>query len=142
MKITVAVIDGMGGGIGCEIINLMRKEFGEKINIISLGINAVATEKMIQAKANKGATGENAIKYSINNVDFVTGPIGIIFPNGLMGEVTKEIAEIITSSRAKKILVPVNHPDIKIIGLDSDSLGANIVSAVEELKKLINENMQ
>jgi len=137
MNINIAVIDGMGGGIGSEIIGLLRKEFENNINIIALGINAVAAEKMMLAKANRGASGENAIRYSIKNADFVIGPMGIIFPNGLMGEVTKEIAEIITGSKAVKILIPVNHPDMNIIGLENNSLTVNIIHAVEELKKMI-----
>lgn len=135
MGITVGVIDGMGGGLGSEIVSLLKKEFKEEIKIIALGINAVATERMIQAKADKGASGENAIKYCVNFLDYIIGPLGIIFPNGLMGEVTKEIAESITSSRAKKILIPVSHPDIKIIGIRSDPLTTLIMSAINELKE-------
>jgi hypothetical protein len=137
MNINIAVIDGMGGGIGSEIITQLRKEFKDEINIIALGTNAVATDRMMQAKANKGATGENAIRYSINKADYIIGPIGIIFPNGLMGEVTKEIAGIVMNSHGKKILIPVNHPDIKIIGLENESLSKLIDDAILELKKTI-----
>lgn len=137
MNIGIAVVDGMGGGIGAEIIFQLRKEFKDEINIIALGTNAVATDRMMQAKANRGGSGENAIRYSISNSDYIIGPIGIIMPNGLMGEITKEIAELITFSKAKKILIPVNHPDIKIIGLENESLSKLIDEAILELKKSI-----
>ena len=91
----------------------------------------------MQAKANRGATGENAIKFSINQADFILGPVGIVLPNGLMGEVTKEISEIIMSARGKKILIPVNHPDLKIIGVAHDTLGNFINQAINELKKAL-----
>ncbi len=133
----IAVIDGMGGGIGTEIITQLRKEFNDDINIFALGTNAVATDRMMQAKANKGASGENAIRYSLNFADFILGPIGIIMPNGLMGEVTKEIAEIVTSSKAKKILIPVNHPDLKIVGIENESLSKSIEDSIIVLKKMI-----
>jgi hypothetical protein len=42
--ITVAVIDGMGGGIGVRIISEIRKMLGEEVEIMALGTNAVATE--------------------------------------------------------------------------------------------------
>jgi glutamate synthase domain-containing protein 2 len=136
MKCDIVVIDGMGGGIGVELVSRVRKEFGNEVNIIALGTNSVATDKMVQAKANKGATGENAIRCSINLGDFVLGAIGIVFPNGLMGEVTKEIAEIVMSSRGKKILIPVNHPDLKLIGLKNEALSQLIEEAVFELKNM------
>lgn len=137
MAINVVIIDGMGGGIGTELVFRLKKEFSNEINIIALGTNAVATDKMMQAKANKGASGENAIKCSINQGDFVLGPIGIIIPDGLMGEVTKEIAEIVMNSRGKKILIPVNHPNLKIIGLENDSLSKLFDELIIELKKSI-----
>jgi hypothetical protein len=140
MSKTIAVIDGMGGGIGVEIVSNLRKVFNNEINILALGTNAVATDKMMQAKANKGASGENAIKCSINLADFILGPIGIILPNGLMGEVTKEIAEFVMSSSAKKILIPVSHPDIKIVGVSKDTLSSLINEAIEELKALLKKD--
>ena len=137
---TAVVIDGMGGGIGVELVTRLRKEFENEINIIALGINAVATDRMIQAKADKGATGENAIRCSINSSDIILGPIGIIFPNGLMGEVTKEIAEIVMNADAKKILIPVKHPNIKIMGLSDNALSKFIEEAILEAKKILKNN--
>jgi hypothetical protein len=136
MNMTVVVIDGMGGGIGVELVSRLRKEFGNEVNIIALGTNSIATDKMVQAKANKGATGENAIRCSINLGEYILGAIGIVLPNGLMGEVTKEIAEIVMSSKGKKILIPVNHPDLKITGLKNESLSQLIEEAVFELKNM------
>jgi hypothetical protein len=137
MKLTIIVIDGMGGGIGVELVSQLRKEFADEINIIALGTNAVATDRMLHAKANKGASGENAIRYTINAGDFVLGPIGIILPDGLMGEVTKEIASIVMNSRGKKILIPVSHPDIKIVGLQNESFSELIEKSIVELKQII-----
>ena len=134
MKTTVVVIDGMGGGIGVEIVTRLRKELSNDINIIALGTNSTATDRMMQAKANKGATGENAIRCSINSGDFVLGPIGIVFPDGLMGEVTKEIAGHVMNSHGIKILIPVNHPHIKIAGINEEGLSGLIEEAVGEIK--------
>jgi S-adenosylhomocysteine hydrolase len=134
----IMVIDGMGGGIGVEIINQLKKNFTSGINITALGTNAVATEKMMMAKANRGATGENAIRCNIGHADIIIGPIGIVLPNGLMGEITKEIAEYIMNSHGKKILIPVNHPHLKITGLEEDiPLSKLIDEAIAELKGII-----
>ncbi len=135
---SVIVIDGMGGGIGVALIIQLRKNFNSALNIIALGTNAVATERMMQAKAHRGAAGDNAIRCNINHADVILGPIGIILPNGLMGEVAKETAEAVMNSRGKKILIPVNHPGIKIIGTEENvQLSRLIEDAMSELKKLI-----
>jgi hypothetical protein len=97
----------------------------------------VVIDGMVQAKANKGATGENAIRCSINLGNFVLGPIGIILLNGFMGEITKEIAETVMNSRGKKILIPVNHPDLKIVGLKNEPLSKLIEEVINEIIKSV-----
>ena len=60
-EMTVVVIDGQGGGIGAHIIEKMQKNLPEpsieKMDIIALGTNAIATSLMMKAGANKAATG-------------------------------------------------------------------------------------
>ena len=51
----ICVIDGQGGGIGSAIIKKMKDTFGESIEIIALGTNAIATAQMIKARANRGS---------------------------------------------------------------------------------------
>jgi len=46
---------------GSLIVRRLRDEFGEDIDILALGTNAAATTAMMKSRANKGATGENAI---------------------------------------------------------------------------------
>jgi len=57
----VCVIDGQGGGIGSIIIKKLKERFEERIEVLALGTNAIATAQMLKAKANKGASGTNAI---------------------------------------------------------------------------------
>ena len=40
---------------------------------------------MMKAKANRGATGENAVKVSLPKADAVMGPIAISWANAMMG---------------------------------------------------------
>ena len=49
----IAVIDGMGGGIGAEIISQIKKDIKDNVTVIALGTNASATERMMQAKATR-----------------------------------------------------------------------------------------
>ena len=50
----VCVIDGQGGGIGGVIIRRLKEEFGETVEVLALGTNAIATAQMMKAHANRG----------------------------------------------------------------------------------------
>ncbi|MBW1644052.1 MAG: DUF3842 family protein [Deltaproteobacteria bacterium] len=113
----ICVIDGQGGGIGSAIITKLKDLFGEKVEILALGTNAIATAQMLKAKANRGASGENAIVQTVGKADIVIGPIGIIIPHAMMGEVTPKMAESVSVSRAKKILLPLSQENIVFSGV-------------------------
>ena len=118
----VAVIDGQGGGMGRVIIERLKKEFHESIEILALGTNALATAAMLKAGANEGATGENAIIYNMNEVDIVVGSLSIIVANSMLGELTPKMAEAISVSKARKLLIPVYRGNIEIIGMQNQPL--------------------
>jgi hypothetical protein len=116
------VMDGQGGGIGRAIIKRLRVALGDELEILALGTNSVATSQMMKAGANRGATGENAILRTAPEVDIIIGPLAIIMANAMMGEVTAEMAEAISSSKALKILIPLTQERIKIVGVSSEPL--------------------
>ena len=113
---TICVIDGQGGGIGSAIIKRLNAEYGERIDIIALGTNAIATAQMLKAKANRGASGENAIVRSIRHADFIIGPVSIIIAHAMMGELTPRMAEAIAGSDARKLLLPLSQENCAVIG--------------------------
>ena len=113
----IAIIDGLGGGLGCQIIKSFKTKLDETVELIALGTNSIATSKMINAGASRGATGENAIMLTTEVVDIIVGPLGIIIPNSMMGEVTKSIAEAIASSPAKRYLLGIKQPHVELIGI-------------------------
>ncbi len=116
---TICVVDGQGGGIGAAIIKRLKERFGEKIEVLALGTNAIATSQMLKAKANKGASGSNAIVQTVKKADFIIGPIGIIMSHAMMGELTPLMAEAICLARAKKILLPLTQENLELVGTDS-----------------------
>ena len=127
----IAVIDGQGGGIGKAVVERLRKEFGEDVEIIALGTNSLATSLMLRAGANEGATGENAIVYNAPKVDIILGPIGIICANSLLGELTPLMAKAVAESIAAKILIPLNRCNITIAGVENKPLPHYIEDLVE-----------
>jgi hypothetical protein len=137
MKRTIVVIDGMGGGIGVQLITKIKELPGEGREIIALGTNAIATERMVKAGANRGAAGENAVKVSASLGDFILGPIGIVIPNGLMGEITSAMAEAILAAPGERILIPLQHDHFRLVGLEALPLAKLVEEAVDYLRKNI-----
>ena len=134
MKI-IAVIDGQGGGIGSYIIKALRENFGENIEIVALGTNSTATASMLKARANRGATGENAIIWSVPKVDIITGSLSIVLANSMLGELTPAMSAAIASSGAQKLLLPLNQEQVEIINVGREPLPHLIEKLVERIKE-------
>lgn len=135
----IAVIDGMGGGLGAQVVTQLTAQLGEKAEVIALGTNALATNNMVRAGAARGATGENAVRVSLRKADIVVGPIGIVIPNAMMGEITPQIAELVASADAGKILIPVNQNHFSIVGLEAKPLVNQIREAVARVTEIVKE---
>lgn len=112
--VMIAVVDGQGGGIGKNIVTKLRKQIPKElgVTICALGTNSTATGNMIKAGADIGATGENAIVRTAAQSDIIIGSIAIIAANSMLGELTPNMALAISSSRACKILIPLNRCNI------------------------------
>jgi hypothetical protein len=134
----VCVIDGMGGKIGAQIIFQVRENFPD-LEIYALATNAVAAHQMLKAGANKGASGENAIIVTVKDVDIIIGPLAIVIPNSMMGELTPKMAEAIASSPAQKILLPITYPTINLVGVEQKPLPHLMEEGLAILQKLIRE---
>lgn len=113
----VCVIDGQGGGIGSTIIKKIKECFGEDVEVIALGTNAIATAQMLKARANRGASGENAIVQTVKTVDVILGPLAIVIAHAMMGEVTPGMAEAVAASPAAKLLLPLTQEKVVLAGI-------------------------
>jgi hypothetical protein len=131
MKHRVVVIDGMGGGIGTQIIAKLREIDDADREIIALGTNAVAAERMVKAGAHRAAAGENAIRASAKTGDFIMGPIGIVIINSMMGELTAAMAESILSAPGERILLPLQNDHFFLAGVEQQPLAKQCERAVE-----------
>ena len=132
--VKIAVVDGQGGGIGSLIVKRLRDEFGDGIEILALGTNAAATSAMMKSRANKGATGESAIIWNVNRVGLIIGPLSIVLPNAMLGELTPKIAEAIVASDVKRILLPLNQEGIDMIGVAKEPLPHMIEQVIERVR--------
>jgi len=131
----ICVIDGQGGGIGSTVIKKLKELLGETVEIIALGTNAIATAQMLKAKANRGASGENAIVQTAGKVDVIIGTVAIIMAHSMMGEVTPKMAEAVAASPAKKLLIPLSQENVEIVGISYIPLPHLIENLIEEKLK-------
>ncbi|MGA3086848.1 MAG: DUF3842 family protein [Thermodesulfobacteriota bacterium] len=134
----IGVLDGQGGGIGSAVIKKLREEFGEKVEVIALGTNSMATAQMMKARANKGATGENAIVQTAPKMDILIGPIGIVLAQSMMGEVTPAIARAVAESAGLKFLIPLSQEKVEVVGLVSEPLPHLVEKLITRLKECMN----
>jgi len=130
----VAVIDGQGGGIGKHIVEQLRKRMPD-LEILALGTNALATGAMLRAGATEGASGESAICYNADRVDIITGSLAIMTVYGLLGEITPSMASAISSSKAMKLLIPIQKSNVMIIGTTRMPLPHQVEILVNEIEQ-------
>jgi hypothetical protein len=131
----ICVVDGQGGGIGSVIVKKLRESLAERIEIIALGTNAIATAAMLKAGANRGATGENALVRTVSRADVVVGSLAIVMAHSMMGELTPAMAEAISGSSALKLLVPMTQERVQVVGVKAEPLPHLIEELVGLLKK-------
>jgi hypothetical protein len=135
----VAVVDGMGGGIGAQIVSQLREQLPAEVTVWALGTNAIATQRMVQAGAGRGASGENAIRVSAPQADIILAPIGAIVPHAMMGEITPVIAEAVATAPSRKLLIPINQSHFEIVGVEWKPLAQHIHDAVSTVADLLKD---
>ncbi len=131
----ICVIDGQGGGIGATLIKYLKQAYGESIELIGLGTNAIASAQMLKAGANRGASGENAIVHTVGTADLIVGPISISWANAMLGEVTPKMAEAIMTCSAPKIFLPLSQEAVVLVGVVREPLPHLVLCVVNEKVK-------
>lgn len=133
----IIVVDGQGGGVGKSLIEQIRANI-PSADITAIGTNAVATSCMLKAGANSAATGENSVVFASKRADVIAGPIGIILSDAMLGEITEKMAYAITTSNAKKVLIPISKCQTSIAGLADKPMSKYIDDAVDIIKDFYN----
>lgn len=133
-KQQILVIDGQGGGMGRQLTAALKAACPDA-ELTAVGTNALATSAMLKAGADHAATGENAVIVGCRKADIIIGPVGIVIADALFGEVTPTMAQAVGQSNAVRILVPVNHCDNLIVGLDDLPMSHLVERAVQLVLK-------
>ena len=121
-----------GGGIGRAIISALLPLLPQGAQLLCVGTNAMATAAMLKAGAQRGATGENAVRWAAQNADILIAPIALVLKDSMMGEITGDIAASVGSSRATRILVPTERCGTHVAGAHGVSMQALVEDAARQ----------
>lgn len=128
---TVLVLDGQGGGVGSQLVRLLKPRLPGDCRLLCVGTNVLATSAMLKAGAAQGATGENAVVYNAARADIILGPIGVALANGILGEVSPAMAAAVSGAGAVKILIPSASCGVYVAGVEELRLEDYLHRAVE-----------
>ena len=137
-NIIVAVVDGLGGGIG-KSLGEKRKKTSPWLYVRARGPISGPPARMLKAGTDDGATGENAIVVNAGKAQIILGVASILAANGLLGEVTPAMALAVGESEAAKVLIPMERCHIRVAaepGPVSRYLDRAIELVGEELDRL------
>jgi hypothetical protein len=65
----------------------------------------------------------------------IIGPLSIVLPNAMFGELTPKMAEAIASADAKKILLPLNQEGIDVLGVEKEPLPHMLEKIIETVRQ-------
>lgn len=133
----ILIIDGQGGGMGAQLVAGLKQKLPEA-QITAVGTNTIATQAMLKAGADHGATGENAVIVGCRKADVISGPIGIVIADSLFGEITPKMALAVAQSDAERVLLPMNICSNFIVGVEKHPTAKLIEAAVEKIDTLKN----
>lgn len=137
----VLVVDGMGGRIGQEVVVRLREAFGERVEVLAVGTNSTATTAMLKAGANRGATGENALRVTAREADVVIAPLSLLVPDSMMGEVTAAMAQALAASGARKVMLPLTNPRIDLVGVTKTPLPHLLDEAIAVVSSMLGKEV-
>lgn len=126
----IVVIDGQGGKLGRQLVESVSAAL-PSAEILAVGTNSQATANMLKGGAARAATGENSVCVVCRDADIITGPVGILSADALLGEITPVMAKAIGQSSAKKVLIPTNRCEILIPGISDFSMTELLRRAVD-----------
>ncbi|MBQ2929468.1 MAG: DUF3842 family protein [Clostridia bacterium] len=131
------IIDGQSGRLGAQIIEGLKKAgLPDSHQIVAVGTNALATSGMINAGADQGATGENAVIVQCRTADVIAGPLGITLADAMLGEITPAMATAVGASNAARVLIPSDRCATYVIGVTPMTRKQQIDAAVLQIMAL------
>lgn len=134
----ILVIDGQGGRLGRKLVESIRRLCPEA-ELTVVGTNSIATQNMLASNcADQLATGENAVVVAAAAADIIVGPFGIVMADSMLGEISPRMANAVASSRAERVLIPMNLCSTYVAGVTQGS-AAILEDAMNHIRQLIDK---
>ncbi len=134
--LNIVVIDGQGGRLGRRLVEGIRKACPD-VAIYAIGTNSMATQNMMAAGcADHLATGENAVVVAARTADIIAGPVGIATADAMVGEISPAMANAVASSRAYRVLIPMNLCSTYVAGVTMNG-SAILEDAIAHIRGLV-----
>ncbi len=133
---TVLVLDGQGGRLGSQLVKELLARF-PGLDVLAVGTNSMATERMLKAGAPRAATGENAVVVACRKADIILGPIGMVIADALLGEVTPAMARAVGGSDGVRVLLPSDKCETLIAGIGGQTMASLIEDAMDKVAGLV-----
>ncbi|MGE5139311.1 MAG: DUF5671 domain-containing protein [Rudaea sp.] len=125
-SLRVAVVDGGDGQWGCSLLEALRREL-PGLGLIPIGLTPAAASAM-------GMSGrEGSVEKFAQGSSIVVGS----WTAAVSGALTYPVGEALSSSPARKFLVPVAAPGWEWIGVENKTPAALIQETVKTLKRAI-----
>lgn len=135
----ILIIDGQGGKLGKELVELVLEKFPE-LDLTAVGTNTIATTSMIKGGAKQAATGENAVIVGCRKADIIVGPIGITIADSMFGEITPKMAVAVGQSDATKIFIPSFKCNNLVAGVSKNTMSAIIDDVILKIQTVLTGN--
>ena len=137
----ILIIDGQGGKLGRQLAESILKAYPDVV-LTAVGTNSIATDNMRRAGVRRVATGENAVIFNAGQADVILGPLGIVLANALLGEISPAMAAAVSSSRALRILIPMNQCSTLVAGVAEAPVGAILADALQKLDAVLRQKAE
>ena len=129
----ICIVDGRGGGIGSRIVEGLQNLAIEGNAVVGLGLNLVSAAAMARAGATQIETREQAITQQLGSADMIIGPLSLLMPGAMLGEVTPLVVQAVLDSHARKFLLPINRRKVEVIGTEGRTLDTLILHAIQRV---------
>lgn len=69
--------------------------------------------------------------------DLILGPLSIVLPGSMSGDVTSGMASLVLRVQAKKVLLPLNPYEVEVVGVEGRTLDTLIAGAVRRVRSVL-----
>lgn len=130
----LVVVDGADGAVGAALLAALRGAL-PGVPLWPIGLNAAAQVAMLEALG--GGTPPAVPPDAVNRAAAILGPVDMLAPGGLDGEVDAELAAALAGATAPLLLLPPRAPHLRWVAAPDWPLARWVENAVIEAANVL-----